>query len=208
MWRVSILVQRPTSSIFLQPASASTMRSRFTRQARGGEPTMARATAKARARASSPGARRSRTGAESDDPPVLPFRTGGHRGEGRRDGHADHDRRGAEQQRLDEHEGGDSALEKPKVLRMASSGMRSRIDWAMVLPVRIRRVKNTAPEDRVHEAMSAICLAKSLRRNPARSGSWSRGGVRGQLSIAWRGRSGAGWLGELATYPRRTGPLT
>ena len=46
---------------------------------------------------------------------------------------------------------------------MASSGMRSRIDWAMVLPVRIRMVKNTATRMRVTSApMSPICLAKPM----------------------------------------------
>ncbi len=44
---------------------------------------------------------------------------------------------------------------------MASSGIRSRIDWAMALPVRIRIVKNTATRMRVTRApMSPICLAK------------------------------------------------
>ena len=53
--------------------------------------------------------------------------------------------------------------EKPRVLRMASSGMRSRIDWASVLPVRIRMVKKTAIRIRVTSApMSPICLAKPM----------------------------------------------
>ena len=46
---------------------------------------------------------------------------------------------------------------------MASSGMRSRIDCAMVLPVRIRMVKNTAARMRVTSApMSPTCLAKPM----------------------------------------------
>jgi len=51
--------------------------------------------------------------------------------------------------------------EKPRVLRMASSGIRSRMDCAMTLPVRIRSVKNTATRMRVTSApMSPICFAK------------------------------------------------
>ena len=54
-----------------------------------------------------------------------------------------------------------AALENPSVLRMASSGTRSRIECATVLPVRIRIVKNTAIRIRVTSApMSPICLAK------------------------------------------------
>ena len=53
--------------------------------------------------------------------------------------------------------------EKPSVFKMASSGMRSRMDWAMVLPVRIRMVKKTAIRMRVTSApMSPICLAKPI----------------------------------------------
>ena len=53
--------------------------------------------------------------------------------------------------------------EKPSVLRIASSGMRSRIDCAMVLPVRSRSVKNTAARIRATSApTSPICLAKPM----------------------------------------------
>ncbi len=53
--------------------------------------------------------------------------------------------------------------EKPSVFKIASSGMRSRMDWAIVLPVRMRIVKNTAIRMRVTSApMSPICLAKPI----------------------------------------------
>ena len=51
--------------------------------------------------------------------------------------------------------------EKPSVFMIASSGMRSRTDCAMVLPVMIRMVKKTAARMRVTRApRSPICLAK------------------------------------------------
>ena len=75
--------------------------------------------------------------------------------------------------------------EKPMVLRIASSGMRSRSDWAMVLPVKSRRVKNTAARMRMTSApISPICLAKAIAN--AFSG-WvlvSSGEFRNSASIA------------------------
>src|SRR5690606_29554194 len=51
--------------------------------------------------------------------------------------------------------------EKPMVLSTASSGMRSRTAWAMVLPVSSTRVKNTAPMiEPTIRPMSAICFTQ------------------------------------------------
>src|SRR3984957_16250150 len=52
---------------------------------------------------------------------------------------------------------------KPRVFRTASSGMRSRTDCIIVLPVRNRSVKNTAPKiARRTKPMSPNCLTKAI----------------------------------------------
>ena len=78
-----------------------------------------------------------------------------------------------------------SSLVKPTALSSPSSCVRSRTDWAMVLPATNRMVKKTAPSMAATiVAISPICCAKPLNIAPSVSAFVSAGELANSASIA------------------------
>jgi len=171
------------------PASASTMRSRIARHA-GGRPT---ATPISDIRPS-PSNQVSGRIATSSCPPLAVRITG----RLRRASTSPH-RPPSDSSRTDSDSTSASTvgLLKPMVLSTASSGMRSRMDCAMVLPVSSSRVKNTAPMMAVTiRPMSPICLAKERWKSRSPWVLVSSAELANSRSMAW------------ATCSARSGSLT
>ena len=74
---------------------------------------------------------------------------------------------------------------KPSALSTPSSSIRSRTDWAMVLPATSRMVKKTTVTMAMMiAAMSPICLAKPCMKAPSGSALVSAGELANSASIA------------------------